>query len=90
MDTDFTQNLSTYSVVAFVGLMAQADVGVYRIHSFFLQLVGFHFFHESDATSFLVQVNNGSLSFFFNLFHGFVQLVAAITAHRAEDVASST
>lgn len=26
VDTDFTQNLSTYSVVAFVGLMAQADV----------------------------------------------------------------
>ena len=52
VDTNLTQNLSTYSVVAFVGLMAQADVGVYRIHAFFLQLVGFHFFHKSDATSY--------------------------------------
>ena len=30
VDTDFTQNLGTYSVVTFVGLMSQTKIGIYR------------------------------------------------------------
>ena len=89
VDADFAKNLCTYSVVTFVGLVSQAKVGIYCVHSFFLQLVGFHLFHEADAASFLVQVDDGSLSFFFDLLHGFVQLFAAVAAHGTEDVAGS-
>ena len=56
------------AIIAFVGLMSQVDVGVYGIHAIFLKLVGFHLFHQADATTFLVEVNHGSLTFLFNHF----------------------
>ena len=58
-----TQDLCAYSIVAFIGLVSEADVGVYGVHAFFLELVGFHFFHQSDATSFLNKVDNGTFAF---------------------------
>ena len=41
----FAQNLGTYAIVALVSLMAEADICVNSIHSFFLKFIGFHFFH---------------------------------------------
>ena len=36
MNTYFTQDLSTNSVIAFVSLMTQTNISVYSIHAFFL------------------------------------------------------
>ena len=35
-DTDLTQYLGSHTVIAFVGLVSQADIGIYRIHTLFL------------------------------------------------------
>ena len=80
-DTDGTEDFGAYSVITFIGLMALAEVGIHCIHSVFLQLVSLHLFHQADTAAFLVQVNNGSLTFFLNHLECLVELFATITAH---------
>ena len=65
-------------------------IGVNGVHSTFLQLIGFDFVHQTDATSFLVHIYQHAFAFFFDHLHRQVQLFAALAAHRAEYVASGT
>ena len=81
------QHLSPAAVVALVGLESQVDVGLYGVHAFLLELVGGNLVHQSDASSFLLHVDEHALAFLFDHLHGFVQLFAAVTPLAAEDVA---
>ena len=79
-DTYFAQYLCTYAVITFIGLVSQANVGINGIHAIFLQFVSLHFFHESDASAFLIQINYSSFAGFFYHSQGLVELFSAIAA----------
>ena len=81
-----TQDFGSHAIVAFVSLESQAEVGIHRVHSFFLQFVGAHLVHQSDAASLLLQIYDYPFSFLLDHLHGLVQLGATVTACRAQDV----
>ena len=55
-----------------------------------LQLVGLDFVHQTDATAFLVHIDQNALALFLYHLHSQVQLLAALTTHRAKDVTRGT
>ena len=84
------QNACTNTVVTLIGLEAQTQISLYRIHAVFLQLVCLHFVHQADTSALLIKVDNHATSFLLNHLHCLMKLRAAIATVRAEDVASST
>ena len=62
------------------------NVGIYGVVALFLQFVGGNLVHQSDAASFLAEVDDYTTTFFLNKLHGFVKLVSAVATHAAEDV----
>jgi len=84
---DMAQHLCSTSVVALVGLESQVYVGVDGIKSLLLQLIGCNLVHQSDATTFLLHVDYHTLALFLDGLHGLVQLLAAVTALAAKNVA---
>ena len=85
-----TQDLSAHTVVPFVGLEAEVDVGVHSIVALFLEFVSRNFVHQADAAPLLVEVDYDTLALVFDEFHGLVQLFAAVASPAAEDVARHT
>ena len=85
--TEVAEYLSSHTIVALVGIIAQMHIGIYRIESFFLQLIGCDFCHQSDATALLVEVEHKTFAFFFDEFHRLVELCSAVATATAEDVA---
>ena len=79
--------MSTYSVVAFVGLEAQFEVGVHRVETLILQFVGVDFVAQPDAAPLLIEVDDGAPAFAVDHLHRLVELLAAVAAVRAENVA---
>lgn len=79
--------LCTHAVIAFVGAVAQVYICFHGVHTLFLELVGTDFVHQSDAATFLAQVDDGAATLFFDGTKSLVQLLAAVTALRSEDVA---
>ena len=86
-DSHFPKNLCANAIFAFVGSEAEMDVSIYCIVAFFLEFVGFHFVHQADAATFLVEVDNGAATFFFNAFHSKVELVATFATESSENIA---
>ena len=84
---DEVQNLCAHAVVAFVGVVAQVNVGVDGVVALLLQFVGRNFGHEANAASLLVEVEHHAFALLLNHAHGLVQLFAAVAACGAEDVA---
>ena len=68
-----------YSIITFVGKVSQTNIRVNGIHTVFLQLICFHLFHQTDATSFLIEINHHAFPSFFDHFHRFMQLLATVT-----------
>ncbi|CUQ63165.1 Uncharacterised protein [Segatella copri] len=64
-------------------------IGVNGIVAFFLKLVGCNLVHQTDAASFLLHVDNNSLSCLVYHLHSLVELLTAVTTLAAQDVASS-
>lgn len=87
LDAEEVENLRSDAIVAFVGSVSEVDVCLDGVKAFFLEFIGFDFVHESDSTAFLVEVDDGAASFFFDHAEGAVELFAAVTSARAEDVA---
>ena len=54
--TQVPEDLRAYTIITLVGLKAQVQVGLYGIHSFFLQFVGPEFIHQTDASALLVHI----------------------------------
>ena len=84
------EDLGADAIVALVGVVAEVDVGVDRVVALLLQLIGRDFGHQPDAAAFLVEIEHHSFALFFDELHGLVQLVAAVAALAAEDVARDT
>ena len=83
------QDLCSYAIVAFVGFMAQMQVGVYGVHTLLLKLVGPDFVHQTDASALLQEVNKGASTLLFNHAERLMQLLAAVASERPEAVAGS-
>ena len=88
--SQYAQDVSAHAVVTFIGFKAQVDVGINGVIAVLLQLIGFDFVHQADASTFLIHIHEDAFAFFLYHLHGKVQLFAALATHRAEDVASGT
>jgi hypothetical protein len=72
---------------AAVGLIAELEIGLDGVEALVLQLVGAELGHESDAAAFLLLVDQDAGALFDDAIHGELELLAAVAAQRAEDVA---
>ena len=86
-DADAAEDLCAHAVVALVSFMAEVQVGLDGVHAFVLQLVGVDLVHQPDAAALLVEVDHHAAPFFFDHAHSHVELLAAVAAQGAEDVA---
>ena len=84
---EFMKNLCAYSVIAFISLMAQMQIGIHRIKAFFLELVCLYLIHQAYSATFLLKVEQYTAAFLFNHLHGAVKLLSAVAAARTEYVA---
>ena len=85
--TEMAQHLCSTAIVALIGFEAQMGVGIHGVVAFFLKLIGGNLVHQTDASSFLLHVDEYSLAFFLDHLHGFVKLLTAIAALASQDVA---
>jgi len=86
MDAEMPEHLRAAAVVALVGLKPEVHVGIHGVHALFLQLVCGNFIHQSDASTFLLHVDNHTLTLFLDHLHRLVQLLAAVASLTAENV----
>ena len=75
-------------VAAQVGTEAEMLVGLDRVVTLILQVVGADLVEQADAAAFLAQVEQHATAFVGNALERFLQLVAAIAAHREQCIAS--
>ena len=85
-DAELLEDLRPDAVVTFVGLVPEVEVGIDGVEALFLELVGAYLLHQTDATALLVEVDDEAAALLLDELHGLVQLLAALAAHRAEDV----
>lgn len=82
------ENLGADAVLAGVDGEAELDVGLHRVAALVLQVVGAELLAEPDAAAFMAaQVHEYSAAGLLDQLHREVQLLAAVAAGRAEDVA---
>ena len=84
------QDVGAYTIVTLIRLKAQMYVGINGIQTVFLQFIGLDLVHQTDTAALLVHIDHKAFAFFLNHLHRHVQLLAAFTAHRAEDIARCT
>ena len=87
MHAESVENLGTYAIVALVGLVTEMQIGIDGVKALLLKLVGLDLIHQSYAAAFLIQIKDNSASLLLDHFHSFVELIAAVAALGAEDVA---
>ena len=87
MDAEQSEDLCAHAIVSFVRVVAEMDVGIDGVVALLLEFIGSNLCHQPDASSLLVEIEDDALSLFVNHLHRFVELVAAVAAGRAEDVA---
>ena len=90
MHAQLTKDLGTDAIITLVGQMSKANVGIHSIHAILLKFVGTHFFHQADASSFLIEIDHHTLAGLFNHLHGPVQLFATIATLGGKDVTRGT
>ena len=71
-DTHLPKDLCAYSVLSLVGAEAEVYVGVHRVVALLLELIGCYFVHESDASTFLAEVDDESFAFLLDHLHRLV------------------
>ena len=64
------------------------DVGLDGVESLLLKFVGGNLVHQTDAATLLLHIDDHALALLLNHLKRLVQLLAAVAAQRAEDVAS--
>ena len=72
---------------AAVGLVAELEVGLDGVEALVLQLVGAELGHQADAAAFLLLVDQDAGAFVGDALHRELELLAAVAAERAEDIA---
>ena len=80
------ENLKANPVVPHICFVSQSVVGFDGIHPFVLKFIGSDFLRESNASSFLRQVDHDSASFFTNHLQSHPELIAAIAAKRIDQI----
>src|SRR5512142_1421595 len=83
-----TQNFHWHIVFAAIGLEPELFIGLDRIESLILQLVGLKLGHQANATAFLLLIDQDSDPALGNHLERHLQLLAAVASKRAEDIAS--
>lgn len=63
-NSEFTEYLSPYSIVAFVRVETKIYVCIHGVKSFFLEFISSNLVHKTYASTFLVEINNDALAFF--------------------------
>lgn len=86
-DAEVVEDLGADAVVAGVHGEAEVEVGLEGVHALFLELVGFEFVEQADAAAFLLHVDDDAFALFFDDLEGGGELVAAVAAEGAEEVA---
>src|SRR6185295_4441766 len=86
-DSQVAQDLGADAVIALVGPEAQALVGLDRVVSLLLQLVGAQLVHQADAAALLEEVEEDAVALLLDLLERAVELGAAVAAGGVEDVA---
>ena len=81
------KHLDADAVVAAVHLMAERHIGLDRVHALILQVVGLDLLDQSDAAAFLGQIDQHAGPFLTDHLHGQLELVAAVTTQRRQQVA---
>lgn len=87
VDAEIAEDLGAGAVVAFVGGEAEGEIGIDGVHAFVLEFVGFDLVGEADAAAFLSEIDEDATAFVGDHGHGGFELLAAIAAHGAEDIA---
>ena len=80
-DAKHIEDLCAHAIVTFVGCVSQVEVGFNGVESFFLKFICPDLIHESDSTSFLIEVKHCSATFLLDHLEGFVKLCTAVAAH---------
>src|SRR6478609_4357363 len=71
---------------ATVSLIAQLEVCLHCIEAHVLQLIGAQLGHQSDATAFLLLVDEDAGAFVTDALHRQLELLTAVAAERTEDI----
>ncbi len=86
-DAEMLQHRHTDIVAAHVSPETEALIGFDGIGAAILQLIGANLVEQTDAAAFLTQIEQHAAAFGGNALERFLQLIAAVTAHREEGVA---
>ena len=89
-DADFSEDLSTHTIVAQVGVETEVNVGIDGVKPLLLQFVGGNLVHQSDASSFLNEIDHCTLALLLDELHGLVELFSAVATLTGKDVACGT
>src|SRR4051812_32331816 len=87
LETEVEENLRPDAVLAQIGLEAESLVGFDSVGAAVLKLVRLELVQETDAASFLIEIDNDAASIGGDHPHGFMQLPSAVAAQRVEDIA---
>lgn len=69
LDSEQTENLSPDTIVTFVSLMTEMQIGIYSVKALFLKLICLYLFHQADSASLLVEIDDSTPALFFYKFH---------------------
>ncbi len=89
-DPQVLEDQGGHMIIAFIGLMPQQEIGIYRVVACVLEVIGAQFVQKADAATFLAQVDKDSTFGGGNAMESLVQLLTAVAAERAEDIACTT
>ena len=79
-DAQVCKDLGSCPVIAEIGWITEALIGLHRVQSLFLKLVGMNLGGQSDAPAFLSHVNKDSVTALRDLREGAVELASTIAA----------
>ena len=86
-DTQMAEDLGADTIVALVSLVSETNIRVDRVHAVLLEFVRLHLFHQTDTATFLIEIDDRPATLGLDFPQSLVQLLAAIAAQGAEDVA---
>ena len=90
VNSQFLKDRRAYAIIALVRVKTEVHIGIDGIKALLLKLICLNLCHETNASALLIEINDHAFALLINSLHGLVQLLTALTALRAEDVASHT
>jgi hypothetical protein len=84
------QNPCGDTIITFVGLVAEVNISLDRVHPLILEIVGFQLLLQPDTTAFLTQVNKNAVLGAPQVLQAMPELITAVTTPGTEDIAGQT